>query len=56
MTSRNVKVNANLFMRLLTQVLKTANGSSTVKAGGIGVNRTGDDDTCSTHSKSWWFW
>ena len=32
--------------------IKTANGSSTVKVGGVGVNRTGDDfDTCSTHSR-----
>ena len=31
--------------------IKTANGSSTVKAGGIGINRTGDADTCSTHSR-----
>ena len=31
--------------------IKTANGSSTVKVGGVGVNRTGDADTCSTHSR-----
>ena len=24
----------------------TANGSSTVKAGGLGINRTGDNDSC----------
>ena len=27
-------------------VLPTANGSDTVKAGGLGVNRTGDADSC----------
>ena len=26
--------------------ITTANGSSTVKAGGLGINRTGDDDSC----------
>lgn len=30
---------------------KTANGSSTVFAGGIAVNRTGDADTC-THTRT----
>ena len=29
---------------------KTANGSSTVFAGGIAINRTGDADTC-THTR-----
>ena len=29
----------------------TANGSSTVKCNGTPVNRTGDADTCSTHSR-----
>ena len=30
---------------------KTANGSSTVSAGGIAINRTGDADTC-THTRT----
>ena len=30
---------------------KTANGSSTVSAGGIAINRTGDADTC-THPRA----
>ncbi len=30
---------------------KTANGSSTVFAGGIAINRTGDADTC-THTRT----
>jgi uncharacterized Zn-binding protein involved in type VI secretion len=30
---------------------KTANGSSTVSAGGIAINRTGDADTC-THTRA----
>ena len=30
---------------------KTANGSSTVFAGGIAINRTGDADTC-THTRA----
>ena len=32
-------------------VLPTANGSSTVFAGGIAVNRTGDADSC-THTRT----
>ena len=32
-------------------VLPTANGSDTVKAGGLGVNRTGDADSC-THTRT----
>jgi len=32
-------------------VWKTANGSSTVFAGGIAINRTGDADTC-THTRT----
>jgi uncharacterized Zn-binding protein involved in type VI secretion len=30
---------------------KTANGSTTVSAGGIAINRTGDADTC-THTRT----
>ena len=30
---------------------KTANGSSTVSAGGIAINRTGDADSC-THART----
>ena len=30
----------------------TANGSSTVKVGGIPVNRFGDADTCVTHTRT----
>ena len=30
----------------------TANGSSTVKAGSIGVNRTGDADSCISHTRA----
>ena len=30
----------------------TANGSSTVNAGGIPVNRFGDADTCVTHTRT----
>jgi len=32
--------------------IKTANGSSTVKVGGIPVNRFGDADTCVTHTRT----
>tara|TARA_B100000575_G_C22847051_1_gene495995 strand:+ start:51 stop:314 length:264 start_codon:yes stop_codon:yes gene_type:complete len=59
-SSRNVKVNGKSITVNGDAVanhppahtgIKTANGSSTVKAGGIGINRTGDADTCSTHSR-----
>ena len=59
-SSRNVKVNGKSITvngdpvadhPVLHTGIKTANGSSTVNAGGIGINRTGDADTCSTHSR-----
>ena len=59
-SSRNVKVNGKSVTvngdavadhPVLHTGIKTANGSSTVKAGGIGINRTGDADTFSTHSR-----
>jgi|TARA_B100000085_G_C18396429_1_gene452626 uncharacterized Zn-binding protein involved in type VI secretion len=59
-SSRNVKVNSKSITVNGDAVanhapshtgIKTANGSSTVKVGGVGVNRTGDADTCSTHSR-----
>ena len=53
--NRNVKVNGkNITVNgdpvadhpVLHTGIKTANGSSTVNAGGLPVNRTGDNDDC----------